>query len=264
MSNKPVPIENVVIADGSRMGGAIKPQVASIRKGFGLTQAEFAKEVGVSRVTVARWEGGVSHPRPRDLEPMLKVVHRHLLDRAVDFFLAARDQALTCPKCGAMVAPSDTGQARVVDSIHTCSKEDEIRRAISERSGLSLKTEYWAVALLLGGDARMTLEQWRGLFNTTTDVLSGLPVAMHHNGQAFYWGYDVGLALEAAVRGQTYSQLVDATPDEEVALTFGSARLSSELLQMMGTFEIVVGKWPLLPEEIDQISEEIDQQESLT
>ncbi len=35
-------------------------QVREIRKSFGMTQQEFADEVGVHRTTIARWETGVS------------------------------------------------------------------------------------------------------------------------------------------------------------------------------------------------------------
>ncbi len=37
--------------------------VKEIREALGMTQAEFARDVGVDTITVSRWERGVSSPR---------------------------------------------------------------------------------------------------------------------------------------------------------------------------------------------------------
>jgi DNA-binding transcriptional regulator YiaG len=38
--------------------------IVSLREGMGLTQAEFGKKVGVSKMTVSRWECGRMEPSP--------------------------------------------------------------------------------------------------------------------------------------------------------------------------------------------------------
>lgn len=50
--------------------------IKKIRKDFNLTQAELAKELGVLRLTIYRWEKGLTKPSPlakRALELWLEV-----------------------------------------------------------------------------------------------------------------------------------------------------------------------------------------------
>lgn len=47
-----------------------------IREGAGLTQREVAEVLGVTRVTVARWEGGVRMPRGRHLDDYVDLLER--------------------------------------------------------------------------------------------------------------------------------------------------------------------------------------------
>lgn len=42
--------------------------VRSLRRWFGLSQAEFAKTVGAHRATIIRWEGGAGGPAPTSAE----------------------------------------------------------------------------------------------------------------------------------------------------------------------------------------------------
>lgn len=45
-------------------------QIRELRKQLGLSQPEFAKKIGVNRVTVARWETGRTIPSPLALEKL--------------------------------------------------------------------------------------------------------------------------------------------------------------------------------------------------
>jgi DNA-binding transcriptional regulator YiaG len=49
--------------------------IKKIRKDLGLTQEDFARKVGVSWSTVARWEAGKGHPSrlaQRNIEKLIK------------------------------------------------------------------------------------------------------------------------------------------------------------------------------------------------
>lgn len=45
-----------------------KDQIAAIRNGLGLNQAEFGKLFGVHPMTVSRWESGHTQPSPYQIE----------------------------------------------------------------------------------------------------------------------------------------------------------------------------------------------------
>jgi transcriptional regulator with XRE-family HTH domain len=47
-----------------------------IRKAAGVSQAQVAAELGVQRVTVARWETGLRKPSPRLLERYVELLEQ--------------------------------------------------------------------------------------------------------------------------------------------------------------------------------------------
>jgi DNA-binding transcriptional regulator YiaG len=51
--------------------------IKAIRKELGLSKSEFARRVGVSFITVSRWERGISEPSPMakvNIEKLMKEV----------------------------------------------------------------------------------------------------------------------------------------------------------------------------------------------
>lgn len=51
----------------------MKRELKSLRVGAGLTQAELAKQLGVTNVTVSRWERGEAVPKPKYIKAMAKL-----------------------------------------------------------------------------------------------------------------------------------------------------------------------------------------------
>jgi len=51
--------------------------IKALRKRIGLTQVQFARAVGVSFVTVNRWENGHTSPSPLARKYMAKVAKEH-------------------------------------------------------------------------------------------------------------------------------------------------------------------------------------------
>ncbi|KDA99143.1 helix-turn-helix transcriptional regulator [Lactobacillus gasseri] len=51
----------------------MKRELKSLRVGAGLTQAELAKRLGVTNVTVSRWERGEAVPKPKYIKAMAKL-----------------------------------------------------------------------------------------------------------------------------------------------------------------------------------------------
>ena len=56
--------------------------LVNLREGMGLTQAEFGQKLGVSKMTVSRWECGRMHPDPTASAALLKL-QRHARHRGV-------------------------------------------------------------------------------------------------------------------------------------------------------------------------------------
>jgi DNA-binding transcriptional regulator YiaG len=50
--------------------------IISLREGMGLTQAEFSSELGVSKMTVSRWECGRMRPSPAAVQAIIKLQAR--------------------------------------------------------------------------------------------------------------------------------------------------------------------------------------------
>jgi transcriptional regulator with XRE-family HTH domain len=54
------------------------------RRRLGMTQAQLADHLGVSRVTVTRWEGGVTIDQPRMLILALESIRRRMRRSSTD------------------------------------------------------------------------------------------------------------------------------------------------------------------------------------
>jgi transcriptional regulator with XRE-family HTH domain len=54
------------------------------RRRLGMTQAQLADQLGVSRVTVTRWEGGVTIDQPRMLILALESIRRRMRRSSTD------------------------------------------------------------------------------------------------------------------------------------------------------------------------------------
>ena len=52
----------------------MKRELKSLRVGAGLTQTELAKRLGVTNVTVSRWERGEAIPKPKYNKAMAKLL----------------------------------------------------------------------------------------------------------------------------------------------------------------------------------------------
>lgn len=48
-------------------------EIKSLRIGAGMTQEELAKKVGVSHISVSRWERGEALPSPKNVKAMSKI-----------------------------------------------------------------------------------------------------------------------------------------------------------------------------------------------
>lgn len=48
-------------------------EIKSLRVGAGMTQEDLAKKVGVSHISVSRWERGEALPSPKNIKAMSKI-----------------------------------------------------------------------------------------------------------------------------------------------------------------------------------------------
>lgn len=70
-----------------------RKKIKALRRKLGLTQAEFAKLVGVRANTAARWEQGVSTPRPESVR-QLKLLGSNPSARAQAILLTTMEQTI--------------------------------------------------------------------------------------------------------------------------------------------------------------------------
>jgi transcriptional regulator with XRE-family HTH domain len=60
--------------------------IRELRQKTGLTQPELAAELGVKRVSVARWEGGAFEPNAANYQSLVEAAKKHKLPELADFF----------------------------------------------------------------------------------------------------------------------------------------------------------------------------------
>ena len=57
-----------------------KEQIKKIRKKLIITQIEFAEVLGVSQMTVYKWENGKASPTPRHIKKIVEVCKQNNID----------------------------------------------------------------------------------------------------------------------------------------------------------------------------------------
>jgi transcriptional regulator with XRE-family HTH domain len=171
--------------------------IRNVRRALGLTQQELAELLDVTRPSIARWEaGGTSDERT------IPAMISFLRDRLVEDTVAA------------ILGDTPEGGAA----------------ADAWRVKLRPLAELYEHVLLLGGHACASGCVWRDLLGFPKRFLDGVPPAITLDGERFYWGFDIGLMLEAALGGRVYSELV-RTPEERTELIMphlGASRLVNE------------------------------------
>jgi transcriptional regulator with XRE-family HTH domain len=180
-------------ANTRRVGQLIR----KVRRALGLTQQGLAELLGVTRPSIARWEAGGSSD-----ERTIPTMIAFLRDRLVE----------------------DTVAAILGDSPEGGAATDALRLKLRPLA------ELYEHVLLLGGHACATARAWQDLLGFPKRFLDGVPPAITLDEDRFYWGFDVGLMLEAVLGGRVYSELVP-TPEERaesIMPHLGATRLVSE------------------------------------
>jgi transcriptional regulator with XRE-family HTH domain len=184
----------------------LKPSqtVPRVRALLGFTQTQLAKKLGVARVTIARWENGITGPSHGDLDRLRELLVEHLVRRYVQDKRAARK--------------------RVGLSV----KGPQFDRYIAD---VRRRMFFHASVMLVGGAIAMPAAHWCYALRLQSHVLKDVPVDSGHDGDPnrMLVGFYVGAALEAAVHGETLSQEMPEDEDGRAILSpFWQARLLEE------------------------------------
>ncbi len=198
--------------------------VGRLRKVMGITQAALAEELGVTRASVNRWEAGEQEPKS---EAVVKAID-YLTDEMLEYTFELDS---TLRKVGGL--SSKYG------------KQDPEKRKQLALIDQHLRDRAYLVAVLAwaGGNVEMPLMYWQDLLNVDTPLFEGLPPASTFEGEPSFVGYDVGVALDAAIRCRPYA-----------ALTEHLGGLRSSLYAEWGEFRLV--------QEVNVVVKEIQMQTS--
>jgi transcriptional regulator with XRE-family HTH domain len=188
------------------------PYIARARRILCIGQAELGRRLGVTQEHVCRLEAGAKGPSPELLARLALILERRLVRNLVHRAKAARREN------GGDVA--------------RLSEEEFVRELRREAQPLMRLLAHATVA---GEAVAMEKAAWCALLGTTPRVLRGLRASAVKDGVAVYPAADVGLALEAIVRGRSYREFVAGrSPTEppflkDVWSALGMDRLGAEL-----------------------------------
>jgi transcriptional regulator with XRE-family HTH domain len=208
-------------------GGRQAEAVRSIRRRLGLTQAQLAKRLKVTTISVVRWEARSSTPSPEHLRALARLYAAMELRRVAGRAMNARrrhGQAF--------------GLSRSVSGI---------RREVMQ--SLRGAAELWARIAVDSGDVTATQAAWRGLFrHLPARFFRQLPAARAEEDAPLYAGHVVGAGLEAALRGLSHRAFV-AAEGEFGAHFLGEFRL---LVEVDYTWDLRVHSLVALPMRLDE------------
>jgi transcriptional regulator with XRE-family HTH domain len=211
-------------------------RIAHDRQLFGSTQAEFAEGLGVSRKTVVRWEAGKSRPTRPQFE--------QLIERLAGIF--GRWVA-----CRAQCTRPDPEELRAQGFQNPVNLADYVEEAAVR---LAVDSELLHAVSLFGGHVCATKEDWCEAFRIPHRYFDGVPSAYDTTEGRFYWGFDCGYVLEAAMVGLVYSELLESiTPDNRHQLKdFAELRLREEASLRLSWMDLWEVRCPLTEEESEQ------------
>lgn len=187
------------------------PYIARARRLLRISQAELGDRLDVTREHIVRLESGDKDPSAELLERLAELVAKRLVSR--------------------LVRSARTERKEIGDAARLSDGEfvKELKRQARPLMRLL------AYATVAGEAVAMEKRAWCALLATTHRVLRGVRSSAVKNGVAVYPAAEVGLALEAAVRGQSYRDFVasrsprDPPPLKQFWIAVGMDRLGAEL-----------------------------------
>lgn len=200
-------------------------RIARARHLLGFTQAELSTPLRVSREHLAALETDVKRPSADLLERLAQLVTRRLLSRIVQTAVGAR-------------------RSRTTTAVQRRSL-DQFRQAVRHEAGEVVRA--LAYALVAGELVAMERRAWLRLLAAKPRLLRGVPPSARVDGVLVYQASEVGLALEAAAHGQSYSELTanrsstDGAALQGIWSRLGMERLDVELSQRAEWIEVYFG-----------------------
>jgi transcriptional regulator with XRE-family HTH domain len=197
------------------------------REFAGLTQAELARQSGLTRVTINRWERGHRSPDDDELSRVLDILRRHIRDRATGIGEAAAKVGALNRKYGARDPEKSDALRFLVDTL-------------KDRAQIA------SIVAIADIDAQLPPDAWATLFMGRASVFNGLPVSQVGKSEPYVLGYDVGVALDAAIRGMTYPERATSLGGVRNAnyATVGAERLANEVGYALGEIQTEIATLP--------------------
>jgi transcriptional regulator with XRE-family HTH domain len=193
-----------------------RPDAGRLLELLKMTEAEIAMELGVTQAAVNAWRRGKSGMRPEHWAKLIELLANRTLKRLVGRVTRRRPRTRRS-QTGLAATPPELAEYVMVKAV-------DLALVLSER-----------------GLMQWTRKEWEEFFDLSPVVLRDVPTDGYRiesvNGKAarrhVITGVDVGLALEAAVRGETYSRWMGrwGGAREEVNLaqsSIGEQRLLNE------------------------------------
>lgn len=208
--------------------------VRRTRKITGQTQAKLAESMGVARLTVLRWENEQDRPTEENFEKLRVVLREHVVRRlaGIPSRVARKRREQEAQLSRASAAGGHAPGIPIAPAKESAAKQAERTRTIAEYA------ESLSLVLALGGRAVLPVSEWRRVANVGKKLFDGMPKAQRsRRSTAEYWGYDVGYAIDAAIRGKSYREWVPTDDDRGYGILEAQARLLNEVMFDWQQFE---------------------------
>jgi transcriptional regulator with XRE-family HTH domain len=197
-----------------------------LREMCNLTLKTVADDLGCDKMSLSRYENETRNPR--------QALHEELT-----YYYQDRVHALT---------GVDEAVSKLRKFLKKHGSADPDRKRLFEETASCLvhRADLLAGAFVGAGETRMTPEQWAGLFDVNVEVFKGILPVDKVQGEPRIIGYDVGVALDASLRGMKYderSTQLGGVRGEHYA-TFSGLRLGFELKLVLAEIQIRVADMP--------------------
>lgn len=201
-----------------------------------VTQGQFADLIGVTRATVNRWEQRVSEPRQGELEKAAQVTADLMKSRVFELPAARKAVNRLNTKLGKQHPRQKEAIERVLLGVEQ--RVELVSRLAIGEEGTEMPDAWWALLLVVN-----------------VEIFADVPPTRLISGARLLLGLDVGVAMDASLRGRTYLEWasmlggvrsVDYAGAGELQLSAQSVRVVHEIAAAVESLPTTAEEWHAL------------------